>query len=155
MHAQDEVFNSFLFFLDAALLPSMGIASLKTTTYPGTLTPAPVHSHSNSPLQAPLKLCPNAPQTITPFSLPTLQAGLGYVYTLAHSQPMVTQVPSCELGTLSVPNMQGGTIILSICVRFTDAQQEGKVIDGYFAMVHNTEVCILGKGTWLGSLSEY
>jgi len=77
MHTQDEVFDSFLFFLDAALLPSMGIASLKTTTYPGTLTPAPVHSHSNSPPQAPLKLRPNAPQTITPFSLPVLQAGLG------------------------------------------------------------------------------
>ena len=60
-------------------------------TYPCTLTPAPLHSHPNPPPQAPLKLRPYAPQTLTPFSLPTLQAGLGHVYTLARSQLTLTR----------------------------------------------------------------
>jgi len=112
MHAQDEVLDSFLFLSKAALLPSMGIASLKTTTYPCTLTPAPLHSRSNSPPQARLTPRSNAPQTIAPFSLPALRASLGYVYTLARSQPTATR-----------------TIVLSVRVGFTDSQQEGEVID--------------------------
>jgi len=107
----------------------MGIALLKTTIYPCTLTPAPLHSHSNSPPQAPLKLRPNAPQTSAPFSLPALRAGLGYVSTLARSPPTATRARSRELGTPSVPNIQEGTIVLSVRVGFTDSQQEGEVID--------------------------
>jgi len=129
MHAQGEVLGSFLFLSETALFPSMDIASLKKTTYPCTLTPAPLHSHSNSPPQAPLKLRTNAPQTIAPFSLPALRAGLGHVCTLARSQPTATRVPSRELGTPSAPNIQEGTIVLSVRVGFTDAQQEGEVID--------------------------
>ena len=102
----------------------MGIVSFNTTTYPCTL-----HSHSNSPPQAPLKLRPNAPQTIAPFSLPTLRAGLRYVYTLTRSQPTAARAPSREMGTLSSPNIQEGTIVLSVRVGFMDLQQEGEVID--------------------------
>jgi len=47
------------------------------------------------------------------------------VYTLARSQPAATRAPSRELGT----SLQEGTIVLSVRVGFTDAQQEGEVID--------------------------
>jgi len=97
--------------------------------YPCTITPAPLHSYSNSPPQAPLKLPPYAPQIIAPFSLPALRAGLGYVYTLSRSQPTAARAPSRELDTPSAPDIHEDTIVLSVRVGFTDAQQEGEVID--------------------------
>ena len=129
MHAQDEVFDSFLFLSEGAFLPSIGIASLKIMTYPCTLTPVPLHSCSHSPPQGPLKLRPNAPQTIAPLRLPALRAGLGYVYTLARSQPRAARAPSRELGTPSVPDIHEGIIVLNVRVGFMDAQQEGEVTD--------------------------
>ena len=132
MHAQDGVLDSFLFLSKPALLPSMGIASPNTTTYPCTLTPAPLHSHSNSPPQAPLTPRPNSPQTIAPFSLPALRAGLRYVYTLARSQPTATRAPSRGIGyPVRTDHTRGHhrTERLSVCVGFTDSQQESEVID--------------------------
>ena len=130
MHAQDEVFDSFLFLSEGVLLlPSIGIASLKIMTYPCTLPPAPLHSHPNSPPHAPLKLRPYAPQTIASFSLPALQAGLGYVYILARSQPTAARAPSRGSGIPFAPDIHEGIIVLSVRVGFTDAQQEGEVID--------------------------
>jgi len=129
MHAQDGAFDSFFFFSEGALRLSIGIASLKIMTYSCTLTLALLHSHSNSPPQAPLELPPYAPQTIAPFSLPALRAGLGYVYALGRSRPTAARAPPRELDTHSAPDRHEGTIVRSIRVGFIDAQQEGEVID--------------------------
>lgn len=131
MHAKEEVFDSFLFLSEGVLLlPSIGIASLKIITYPCSLTPAPLHPNSNSSSpQVPLKIPPYPPQAIASFSLPALQAGLGYVYILARSQPTAARAPSRESGIPFAPNIHEGIIVLSVRVGFTDTQQEGAVID--------------------------
>ena len=51
------------------------------------------------------------------------------MYTRVRSLLTATRARSHELGTPSVPNIQEGTIVLSVRVGFTDAQQEGEVID--------------------------
>jgi hypothetical protein len=130
MHAQDEVFDSFLFLSEGVLLlPSIGTASLKLITYPCTLNPVTQHPLPNSPPHTPLKLPSYPPQTIASFSLPALQAGLGYVYILARSQPTAARAPSSESGIPFAPDIHEGIIVLSVRVGFTDAQQEGVVID--------------------------
>jgi len=129
MHAKEEVFDSFLFLSEGVLLlPSIGTASLKIITYSCTLTPAALPQPSSSP-QAALKVPPYPPQKIASFSLPALQAGLGYVYILARSQPTAARAPSRESGIPFTPDIHEGIIVLSVRVGFTDAQQEGEVID--------------------------
>ena len=130
MHAKEEVFDSFLFLSEGALLlPSIGTASLKIITYPCTLAPAPLHPNSTSSPPTPQKIPAYPPQAIASFTLPALQAGLGYVYILARSQPTAARAPSHESGIPFAPDIHEGIIVLSVRVGFTDAQQEGAVID--------------------------
>lgn len=130
MHAKEEVFDSFLFLSEGVLLlPSIGTASLKIITYPCTLTQAPLHPNPNSSPQTPLKIPAYPPLAIASFSLPALQAGLGYVYILARSQPTAARAPSHESGIPFAPDIHEGIIVLSVRVGFTNAQQEGAVID--------------------------
>lgn len=130
MHAQDEVFDSFLFLSEGVLLlPSIGTASLKIITYPCTLTSTSYHSHPNSPSHGSIKLPSYPLHTIASFSLPALQAGLGYVYILARSQPTAARAPSGESSIPFAPDIHEGIIVLSVRVGFTDAQQEGEVVD--------------------------
>jgi len=81
------------------------------------------------------------------------------VYILARSQPMVARVPSRESGIPFAPDIHEGIIVMSVRVWFTDAQQGMRdcrsILGDYFATVYHMEVCILGKGTCLGSRHEY
>jgi len=51
------------------------------------------------------------------------------VYTLARLQSTAARAQSCESGILFAPDIHEGIIISSILVGFTDAQQEGGVVD--------------------------
>jgi len=82
-------------------------------TYPHTITLSfPPKSSSVSPAIIP----PCAPQTIAPFSLPALQAGLGHVYILARSQPTAARAPSRESDISFAPDIREGITVLSVCV---------------------------------------
>jgi len=109
-------------------LASIGISSLKIMTYPCTLALAPFIP-TPPLLRKPLKTPPYAPQTIASFSLPALQATLGYMYVLTRSRPTVARAPSRESGITSAPAIHEGTIVPSVRVGFKDAQNEGGGID--------------------------
>jgi len=87
--------------------------------------PLHLHFHPNPSPQTLLKLRPYAPQTIPSFSLPVLQAGLGYVYILAHSQPTAARARSRGSGIPLAPDIHEGISVLGVHVGFTDAQKEG------------------------------
>ena len=126
MHAQDEDFYSLLFLSEGVLLSSIITESLKIMTYPCTFTLSPFIP--TPPSASPTKL-PYAPQTIASFSLPVLQATLGYVYVLTRSQPAAARAPSRESGIPSAPDIHEDTIVLSVRVRDSDAQNEDEGID--------------------------
>jgi len=142
MHAQDGVLDSFLFLSKPALLPSMGIASPNTTTYPCTLTPAP----PSLPFQLSSASPTNTPPQRTANNralLPTRAAGKPGV--CVHPSPFAAHGDSYHR-TERPCRVHGFT-----------ASRRGyrSRLDGDFATVHHTEGCIPGKGTWLGSLYEY
>jgi len=139
MRAQAEAFDSFLFPSEGPL-PFTRHCITQDNDLPFHPRTSPLHPHPNSPPQAPLKLPPYAPQTIAPFSLPALRAGLGNVYTLTRLQRRTVRAPSRESGTPSAPDTYEGTIVLSVRVGFMETQQEGEDID------QNSTV-ILGRST--------
>jgi len=110
MHAQDEVFDSFLFLSEGALLPSTGIASHRVVTYPCILTPAPLHSYPNSPPQAPLKL----PPTHRKQSRPSLYPRCEQAWGVRTPCPFAAHGGSDAVGTPSAPDIYEGTIVLNV-----------------------------------------